>query len=157
MGFRFRRRVRMNGDGTLGIRLSDAERALIATVGSQLADELDDPDDMSLQRLFPPGYSDDAARDAGYQVTMGDELRRRHLSAARLLVETAHADRLDAEQADAWLRSINAVRLVLGTRLDITEDEHPVRIGPDDPDLSSWVAYDFLSGLLDELITTLGS
>lgn len=154
MRFR-RRRIRTGDDGTLTLRLSDAEQSLLATVGAELVAELDDPDDPSLRRLFPPGYSDDAVRDAGYQVQMGDELRQGHIAAARCLIETAHAERLDAEQAAAWLRSVNAVRLVLGTRLGITDDTEPVRIGPDDPDLGAWVAYDFLSGLLDELITTL--
>jgi hypothetical protein len=37
--------------------------------------------------------------------------------------------RLDREQAGAWLRTTNDVRLALGVRLDITEDTEP----PDDP------------------------
>ena len=31
--------------------------------------------------------------------------------------------RLDAEEAQAWLRALNDVRLALGARLDITEDD----------------------------------
>lgn len=145
----------MRSDGTLEVRLSDAERQLLVVVGTELVAELDDPDDPSLQRLFPPGYSDDAVRDAGYQVAMGDELRQRHIAMTRTLVETAGSDTLDAAQAEAWLRAVNAARLVLGTRLDITDDTQPVRVAADDPDLRSWIAYDFLSGLLDELVTTL--
>lgn len=145
----------MGPNGTIALRLSDAERAVLATVGDELCRELDGPDDPDLQRLFPPAYAEDAVRDAGYQVLMGDELRQGHLAAARLLVDTAHAETLDAGEAASWLRAINAVRLVLGTRLGITEDDEPVRVEPDDPDLGSWVAYEFLSGLLDELITTL--
>lgn len=155
MGIRFRRRITRSRDGTLQVRLSDAERTLIATVGSELIAQLGDPDDLSLQRLFPPGYSDDAVRDAGYQIQMGDELRQRHLTAARTLVDTAGVETLDAAQAEAWLRSINAVRLVLGTRLGIIDDDQPLRVDADDPNVHAWVAYDFLSGLLDELITTL--
>jgi hypothetical protein len=37
--------------------------------------------------------------------------------------------RLDRDQAGAWLRSTNDIRLALGVRLDITEDTEP----PDDP------------------------
>ncbi len=155
MAIRFRRRIRMTDGGMLGVRLSDAERALLTTVGSELVVELTDPDDTNLQRLFPPAYSDDAVRDAGYQVLMGDELRQRHLEAAHTLVRTAEAETLDPGQAEAWLRSINAVRLVLGTRLGVTDDDEPVRVPADDPNVRAWVAYDFLSGLLDELVRTL--
>ncbi len=155
MAMRFRRSVKACGDGTLEIRLGSAERALLSQVADDLADELDQPDDPTLQRLFPPGYSDDAVRDAGYQMMMGDELRQRHLAALRSLAATSGADRLDPAQAESWLRSINAVRLVLGTRLGISDDDQTVRIRRGDPDLGSWVAYDFLSRLLDDLITAM--
>lgn len=155
MAFRFRRSIRPGGDGTLEVHLGAAERALLAEVARELGRELDEPDDPSLQRLFPPGYADDAVREAGYQMMMGDQLRRRHLDAALLLAASADADRLDAEQAEAWLRSINAVRLVLGTRLGITDDSAPVRVSRHDPDLRAWVAYDFLSVLLDDLIAAM--
>jgi hypothetical protein len=37
--------------------------------------------------------------------------------------------RLDRDQAGAWLRSTNDIRLALGVRLDIDQDTEP----PDDP------------------------
>ena len=39
-----------------------------------------------------------------------------------LLAETADRELLTSDEADAWLRALNDARLVLGTRLDITED-----------------------------------
>lgn len=152
---RFRRSIRAGDDGMLEVRLGEAERLLLAEVAEDLARELESPDDPSLQRLFPPGYSDDAVRDAGYQVMMGDELRQRHLTAARTLAETAAASRLDPARAESWLRSINAVRLLLGTRLGITDDHEQMRIRRDDPNFRSWVAYDFLSALLDDLVAAM--
>lgn len=152
---RFRRSIRARNDGTVEVRLGAAERSLLAHVALQLADDLAQPDDPSLQRLFPPGYSEDPVRDAGYQILMGDELRQRHLGALTALVASADAERLDPAEAEAWLRSINAVRLVLGTRLGITSDDHPVQIDRDDPQIATWVAYDFLSTLLDDLINAL--
>lgn len=155
MPIRFRRHIKVRDDGTVEVRLGLAERALLAQVADDLSKELAQPDDPSLQRLFPPGYSQDPVRDAGYQMMMGDDLRQGHLSALLELAATADADRLDPVQAEAWLRSINAVRLVLGTRLGISDDDQPLRIRPDDPEIASWIAYDFLSALLDELIGAL--
>jgi hypothetical protein len=52
------------------------------------------------------------------------------------------------------MRSLNALRLVLGTRLDVTEDDdHDV--DPADPDAPAWYLYFFLSGLVDDLVTAL--
>jgi hypothetical protein len=155
MALRFRRHIRACGDGTLEVRLGAAERALLSEVADDLARNLDQPDDLSLQRLFPPGYSEDAVRDAGYQMMMGDELRQHHLDAVRSLAATTGADRLDPAQAESWLRSINAVRLVLGTRLGVTDDQQTVHLRRGDPNLRSWVAYDFLSTLLDDLVTAM--
>lgn len=157
MPIRFRRSIKALDDGTLQVRMGAAERALLSAVAAELAEELDHPDDdPDLQRLFPPGYADDAARDAGYQMMMGDELRRGHVAALRELAATADAERLEPARAQAWLRSINAVRLVVGTRLGIDEDTPLGRIRRGDPDLRARVAYDVLTVLLDDLIAALG-
>ena len=63
---------------------------------------------------------------------------------------------LDAETAGAWMRALNALRLVLGTRLDVTEDDDR-GIDPDDPDAPAWALYYFLSGLVDELVDALAA
>jgi hypothetical protein len=152
-----RRRLRACDDGTIEVRLSDRERDALRGLADELVAELDDPADPSLRRLFPPSYADDAVREAGYQMMMGDELRQRHLGAARLLGGTAEQERLDPEQATAWLQAINGVRLVLGTQLDITDDAAPVRIARDDPDLGRWAAYEFLSILLNELVEAMSA
>ncbi|MGH9280966.1 MAG: DUF2017 family protein, partial [Acidimicrobiales bacterium] len=82
-------------------------------------------------------------------------LMDRHLAALDALEATAGADHLDVEQADTWLKAINEVRLVLGTRLDVTEegDERPASIT--DPRATAFAAYDYLSGLQAELIEAL--
>ncbi len=155
MARRFRRKVRSNTDGTLTLNLSQQERELLHKVASELHASLQTGDDPSLRRLFPPSYADDPVREAGYQMMVGDELRQRQLDAAHLVTQTADAQVLDAAQAAAWLQAINAIRLVLGTRLKISDDAEPVRIERDDPDLASWIAYDFLSFLLNELVEAL--
>jgi hypothetical protein len=68
---------------------------------------------------------------------------------------TLELERLTVEQADAWARSLNALRLVLGTRLDVTEDDDPTLVGPDDEDAPAWVLYMLLSALVDDLVAAL--
>ena len=53
----------------------------------------------------------------------------------------------------AWLGVLNDTRLVLGTRLGVTEDE--VDIDPESPEAQPWVVYYWLTHLQGELIDQL--
>ena len=155
MAFRFRRRLRRNTDGTIDVRLSDGERAQLRSLADGLRSMLDDPTDGALRRLFPPCFPDDAVREAAYQMVMGDELRQAHLTAVQTLGDSAELQKLEPDQATAWLQAINSARLVLGTQLDITDDTGPVVLGRNDPNLDRWLAYEFLSLLLNDLVDSL--
>ena len=71
---------------------------------------------------------------------------------------TARADELTEDELLAWLRSLNAVRLVLGTRLGVTEDS-PGRFRGDD-EARSLRLYGYLTWLeaaaVEALSTDLG-
>lgn len=155
MAFRLRRWIKPAPDGTLEVRLGSREREALRQLSEELREMLASPTDPALRRLFPPGYSDDAVREAGYQMMMGDDLRQRHLAAAEVLGQSADAERLDPEQAASWLKAINSVRLVLGTRLGIEDDEQEISISRDDPDLPIWALYEFLGTLLYDLVDAL--
>jgi len=62
--------------------------------------------------------------------------------------------RLDPEEAQAWLRVLNDLRLALGTRLELTEDDHDRFRGLDenDPRYPMIVTYDWLTQLQDGLV-----
>ena len=63
--------------------------------------------------------------------------------------------RLDADQAGAWLRSTNDLRLALGTRLDIREDTEPPEeiTGDEDQQLAVYYWLTAVQGsLVDALV-----
>ena len=62
--------------------------------------------------------------------------------------------RLDRDQAGAWLRSSNDLRLALGTRLDITEDSEPPDEIADEQDQQLAVYY-WLTALQGSLVDAL--
>jgi hypothetical protein len=110
--------------GVLGLLLDQLE---------QLLDEDDVSGDPVLQRLFPDGHRGDAGIAADYREMTEESLRSGKaddLATMRATLPLGGGEvRLDREQAGAWLRTTNDVRLALGVRLDITEDTEP----PDDP------------------------
>jgi hypothetical protein len=90
------------------------------------------------------------------ELVLGDLVARRR-SAVDVLEATAGATRLDEEQLLAWMRALNDVRLVLGTRLDVTEegDERPV--DRRDPRAPAFAVYDYLTYLQGEIIEALSA
>jgi hypothetical protein len=60
---------------------------------------------------------------------------------------------LTGDEVEAWLAVLNDVRLVLGTRLGVT-DEHE-DVADDDPDAPAWEFYDWLTHLQGSLVETL--
>jgi Domain of unknown function (DUF2017) len=150
-----RRRIQAIGDGSVRLRLPREERDLLRTLPDQLRSLLDDaPDDPSLERLFPPAY-DDADSEAEYRRLVRDELLDGRRRALATLEETLDRDRLSAEQAQAWLTALNDLRLVLGTRLDVREDELLERVDPTDARAPALGLYAYLSWLQEQLVEAL--
>ena len=157
-----RKRVKRSRDGGFELRLPAEERELLRTVGPQLRQLLErdsasaqQGEDTALRRLFPIAYPTDDDRQTEYRLLVHDELLASHLGALAVLEETADAQRLTEDQLSAWMRATNHLRLVLGTRLDITEegDERPT--SEDDPRAPAFAVYDYLTYLQDEIIGAL--
>jgi Domain of unknown function (DUF2017) len=147
-----RRRIERMRDGAFRLRLPRDERDLLRTLPAQLRSLLDDaPEDPSLERLFPPAY-DDAESEDEYRRLMRDELLDGRRRALEVVEETVEHDRLTAEEADAWLTALNDLRLVLGTRLDVRDDELLERLNPADPRAPALGLYGYLSWLQEQLV-----
>jgi hypothetical protein len=148
-------RVKRTRAGRFELTLPDAERTLVANLCEQLAELLGaTTDDPAVRRLFPTAYHDDAERDREYQQLVRDELLERRLANLATVRSIAPAaTSLDEAEVTSWLQAINDLRLVLGTRLDVSED--PIELDPDDPEVSGYVIYDYLGFLLSEIVDAL--
>jgi hypothetical protein len=145
--------VEPDGDGGFLLRLSAGERELLRTLPGELRALLgSERDDPGLRRLFPPAYERDEEGEAEYRGLMADELLEGRRAALRLVQETAGRDRLTAEELDAWLRALNDLRLVLGTRLDVTEETYETELDPEHPQAHELSLYAYLSWLQEQLV-----
>ena len=63
--------------------------------------------------------------------------------------------RSTADEADAWLRALNDLRLVLGTRLDVTEDLDYENLDLNEPRGRDLAVYGYLSWLQEQLVEAL--
>ena len=142
-----------NGDGTFRLDLRDEERALIAAIVPDLRALLaDDPADEVLTRLFPTAVPDDPEAEAEYREMVRDELVSKRLARLDTVAELAEATVLDQEQMAAWMGAVNDVRLVLGTRLGVTEDDEFEETDEEDPDAVARSAYWYLGWLMEHLV-----
>jgi hypothetical protein len=139
-------------EGDFRLRLPEVEREVLRHLRAELAQLLDAaPDDPSLRRLFPPAY-DDEADETEYRRLMRDELLGGRRRALKVLEETAGRDRLSADEAQAWLTALNDLRLVLGTRLDVSEGTFLDGLDPSDPRAPELALYAYLSWLQEQLV-----
>jgi hypothetical protein len=147
-------RIERTAEGVV-LHLPPQEQGLIRGLAADLAATLgDSPADPSLRRLSPPAY-DDEADERGYREIMGAELLNGRMQALDLLAATVGNERLTADEAEAWLRALNDLRLVLGTRLDVQEDSLLDRIDSDEPDAAGLAVYAYLSWLQEQLVEAL--
>jgi hypothetical protein len=131
------RPFRRRGD-ELVARLVDAEADIVGLLLDQLeqllaADPADSGGDPVMERLLPPGHASDPELAAEFRDLTEAGLRSGKsddLATVRATLPPQGGElRLDDEQARAWLRTTNDLRLALGTRLGVSAETEP----PEDP------------------------
>jgi Lon protease-like protein len=142
-------RVRRERDGRYRVRLRGEERALLRRLAEELQGLVAAGDDPSLVRLFPPAYENEDDR-AEFERLTRQSLVDGKREAAATLAATAAAERLTQEELEAWLGALNDLRLVLGTRLGVTEDTYDE--APTDPGLA---LYGWLTWVQGEIVEAL--
>ncbi len=130
--------------------------ALFGTTGPAVP-----PDDPVLARLLPDAYRDDTEAAGEFRRFTEQELRSDKVAAAQTVLDTLPPDggriELTEEDGQVWLRALNNVRLVLGVRLDITEDtaQRSQDLDPADPRTAYLWVYDWLTYLQETLVRAL--
>lgn len=139
-------------NGEIRLRLPEHERALLRELAAATRNRLGHGDsDPTLRRLFPAAYAD-PEREREYQELTRTQLVSGRVRALETLESTVERATLSPEEADAWLRALNDVRLVLGTALDVDEDLDWDAIDAGDPHAHGYAVYGYLSGLQEQLV-----
>ena len=148
-----RRPISPNGDGTYSLNLGEDERALMAAIVPDLRALLaDDPNDEMLTRLFPTARPDDPEAEAEYREMVRGELVSKRLARLDTVADLAEATTLSQDQLAAWVGAVNDIRLVLGTRLGVSEEDDFDELDEDDPEAVARSAYWYLGWLLEHLV-----
>ena len=140
--------VTFEGDEALLLRRLAAEM-------TTLLDAAIDADPVH-KRLFPDAY-DDKAEAASYKELVGDELRRGKQEAlatlTRYLPEKEDATiELTTIETHDWLRVLTDMRLAIGTRMEVGEDEMSGRVDPEGDDAPAMMVLHWLGWLQEMLL-----
>lgn len=160
------------------LKLDAAEHAILSQLFGQMSELLDDPenesssdplaqllnmggstqisDDPALARLFPDGYSDDEHASADFRRFTEQDLRAQKLAALATVQDTLinwnGKTSLNDQQTQDWLKALNDLRLVLGTRLEITA-EVETDFEADEPGIQLYNYLTYLQGTLIDALT----
>jgi len=119
------------------------------------------PEDAVLARLLPNGYRDDDEAAADFRRFTESDLRRSKADAAHRVLQDLATGRdpiaLDDAAVPAWLGCLNDLRLGLGTRIGITEEnlDELSQVAESDPRFAMLQVYDWLTYLQGSLVELL--
>jgi hypothetical protein len=119
-------------------------------------------------RLFPQAYRDDPEAEAEYQRLLRDDLLGRKLEAVDAFERTLRARKekslfglglvrvdLGDEDLTLWLGFLHDMRLVVGTRLDITDETWERGVDPEDPNADELLLLHRLAFIEEAIIGAL--
>jgi Domain of unknown function (DUF2017) len=141
------------------VNLGSGERELLAELCRQsreLLEQEDPSSDPSIARLFPAAYKDDPLRSLEFETELGDSPRTGKLAAIETLERTVEASELTEEELLVWMGAVNDFRLLLGTRIDISEESTERDYPEGDPNHDSFQVYVYLTWLQDRMLRALG-
>jgi hypothetical protein len=171
-------------DGVVGLRLNARERTILRallddlrsivgeeTVPPGLSDADDDDEqapygpaggsapgpDPVRARLYPDARRDDPEWSARFRdlVRGGlDDARRANIA---VVEATLDARTIDDRQAEAWLHVLNDLRLVMGTRLGVTDDDQAEPFDAEDPDAAARLVYAYAGWVEEQFVDVLAS
>jgi hypothetical protein len=119
------------------------------------------PEDPVLARLLPDAYSDDPEAAGEFRKYTEPALRSAKYEVAKQLLDTLPEAggriQLSKDEALAWLKALNDVRLALGVRLGVTEEfeEDWAKLKPDDPQWTAYEVYAWLGAVQESLVQAL--
>ena len=119
------------------------------------------PEDPVLARLLPDAYSDDPEAAGEFRKYTEPALRSAKYEVAKQVLDTLPEAggriQLSKDEALAWLKALNDVRLALGVRLGVTEEfeEDWAKLKPDDPQWTAYEVYAWLGAVQESLVQAL--
>lgn len=158
------RMFRPRKGGTVELRLDREEVRLVRNLLDELRAIVDRPDvlgDDVAGRLQPDAIPDDRLAEEEFRDLVGDDIRQQRLTAIDSIERVldagtgrrgAVAADLDADDVEAWMISLNHLRLAVGTALGIEDETQQPDVELGSSEGEQYAVYSWLSFALDMLV-----
>jgi hypothetical protein len=147
-------RIRRTRKGDYELRVPEEERTVLRQLAGELR-ELLPTADPAVGRLFPPAYEGDVEANEEYSRLIHDDLLAERTAAIDAFERTLDAKRVSEDELVAWMSAVNDLRLVLGTRLDVTEEMYERPLDQNAPDARQHAVYHYLGWLEEQMVDAL--
>lgn len=151
---------------TFPVALHEGEVRLLEVLIEELRALLlrDGADEVGLQRLRPPAYEHAPEQEAAWQLIARSNLDDRRIEALATMEKSLTSGTATVAELHDWLVSLNAMRLVLGVQLGVTQEEDEDRAlaslearETHDDEAQRWQIYRWLGMLLEVVISALSA
>ena len=152
--------VRRGGDSSLKIKLNAQEAALLRQVVDEVTQVIAGDEATPIhERLFPDAFQD-PEETKKYNTMVRDELKTHKLNALSSMRATLGDSgrvsvTLSTSEAHLWLTALTDIRLAIGVRLDISEEDLGREPDPADPDGPALMVLHWLGWLQESMVENL--
>lgn len=156
-------RIARTADGRIAVRLAPREREILGALAAEIANEVsgqvdsDALDDPGLARLWPDAVNDDPEASAAFRELVGEDLGDARRARFETLAATISATSLDEAEATAWLGAVNDMRLVMGSRLGVTEETGLQPPDEEDPSAGQTIVFLWLGWVEEQLVEAMAA
>ena len=142
-------------NGTYKIEIPDWLGLLFRNLVEEVKGFIENKGSPLANLLFPVAYQNDEAANIEYDSLTHEDLLQSHLSALETLVEISENDEVTEETLLQIMQAVNILRLALGTRLEILDEDDPSEITENHPDYNLWLIYHLLGENLSIIVDSI--
>ncbi len=142
---------------TFKVETPDWQIQIFRELAQELETVLSNGNRSLTSRLFPVAYQSDKAANDEYQQLTHEDLRQSHISSLKLLAEISTYSEVSETTLIEIMQGINILRLVVGTRLKIDDEEpeNSPQVSVDDPDYNLWLIFHLLGEILSTIVDSI--
>ncbi|MCL5077540.1 MAG: DUF2017 domain-containing protein [Actinobacteria bacterium] len=143
------REIEKVGDDRFKIELADQVRQLLLDLKEMTLTHVVSESPIA-KRIFPTAYNNSPEMELDFEKLTREPLMNHHQENLSLFERSLFKNEINQEEVLAWISALNNMRLILGTALDIQEDQEIPK--ETDPNYEGYLVYDLITYLQGALI-----
>ena len=144
-------------NGTFKVETPDWQIQIFRGLAKELKTVLSGGNSPLTTRLFPVAYQSDEAANEEYIKLTHEDLLQSHLTSLKLIEDISTDKEASEDTLIKIMQGINILRLVVGTRLKIDDEEpeNSPQANKDHPDHNLWLIFHLLGEILSIIVNSI--